>query len=83
MREDVIDKNSLIQNKRTSNMYHFTDYRVRHTLEFEAYYSVDCSVLNMEVARGMLEDVAKQSYSIIDILCDSGNEEYLSNCLLY
>ena len=52
----------------------FIDYRVRHTLELVADYTVDCSVLNSKVARRVLEDVAKQRYSIIDILCDSGNK---------
>ena len=45
---------------------------MRHTLEFVADYTVDCSVLNSTVTHSLLEDVAKQKYSIIDILCDSG-----------
>ena len=61
-----------------SIILHFIDYRVRHTLEFVADYTVDCSVLNSQVARCLLEDVAKQKYSIIDILCDSGSKQYLS-----
>ena len=51
----------------------FVDYRVRHTLEFVADYTVDCSVLNSTVIRSLLEDVAMQKYSIIDLLCDSGS----------
>lgn len=51
-----------------------TDYRVRRTLEFVADYTVDCTVVNSPVASNLLEDVAKQAYSIIKTLCGTGNK---------